>query len=284
MDVMWWRAGRQIVTTLGLRLTKHRVSLAAGGMAFFIALAIAPAAIAFGTLAGLFFDPQSIRASLESIIATTPQLEPLQGIVDPVVGVVETASGRGFTAVAVAGLLISVFAASRVVVSMRQSLDDAFGVVYERSGLLQRLGATLVTFLGIVIALLAMVGLAVLPKVLQAFGWESPIATGAPFFGYLAIVVLAYPAIWALYRFGPHTRARLPFLNLGAGFASVGVLAASVGVGLYVQLSSTISATLAVFGAPLIVLLWLYFVVFAVLVGAELSALRASEVTVRQQR
>lgn len=263
---------------------RHRVSLAAGGLAFFTALSIAPAAIAFGTIAGLVLDPERLRTALEDLVARTPGLEPVRGVIDPIVTLVESASGSGFSAVAIVGLVIAVVAASRVIVSMRQSLDEAFGIVYERSGLLQRLAATLVTSIGIVIAAAAMIVLAVLPKVLTAFG-VSGAASLAPALGYVLVIVAAYPLIWALYRFGPHHKVRLPFLDSGVALATLGVLATSAGVGVYVQVSSTVSATLAIFGAPLVVLLWLYFVFFAVLVGAELAAMRraSAQVTVRQQ-
>lgn len=266
------------------RMTEHRVSLAAGGMAFFVALAIAPAAIAFGSIAGLVLDSASVRASLESLIARTPSLEPLGAIVDPVVTVVEQASGRGFSIATVIGILVAVFAASRVVVSMRQALDAAFGVVDQRSGLFQRAAATLVTFVGIVISVAVVAVLAVLPGVLEFLGVSSGPWTAMPLLGSLAAAVAIYPLTWLLYRFGPHRRTAVPFSSAGVALATVGVLAASVGVGLYVQVSSTVGATLALFGAPMVVLLWLYFVALALLAGAETTAVvDAREVTVSQR-
>jgi membrane protein len=280
-----WNELRVGLQQLSSRMLKHRVSLAAGGLAFFTALAIAPAAIAFGTVAGLVLDPDRLRISLQELVARTPGLAPLSDVIDPIVGVVESASARGFSAVAVVGLVVAVVASSRVVVSIRQSLDEAFGIVFERSGLLQRLAATAVTFVAVVLAVVFMVLLAVLPKVLDAFDVRAGVASVAPVLGYLVVLVVAYSVIWALYRFGPHHRIAVPFLSLGVACAAAGVLAASVGVGVYVQFSSTVSATLTIFGAPLVVLLWLYFVALAVLTGAEITGLRREpQVTVQQQR
>ena len=42
---------------------RARVSLFSGGMAYFVALSLAPAALAFGAIAGLFIDPQEDRKS-----------------------------------------------------------------------------------------------------------------------------------------------------------------------------------------------------------------------------
>ena len=284
MAARGWMALHADVRDVLHRMTRHRVSLAAGGMAFFISLAIAPTAIAFGALAGLVLQPDEVGRFLEDLIARTPGLEPVQGIVDPVVTVVEQSSGRGFSVATIIGILIAVFAASRVVVSTRQSLDDAFGVDTERSGLIQRVGATVVTFVGIVLAVVLMVALALLPRLLEAFGLSAGVASTAPALGYLGVLVVAYPLAWVLYRHGSHERVPVPFWAPGMAVAAIGVLAASAGVGLYVQLSSTVSATLAVFGAPLVVLLWLYFVALAVLVGAEVAAVRLGrQITVSQQ-
>lgn len=285
-----WSSLRATGREVSARMTEHRVSLAAGGMSFFVALAIAPAAIAFGSIAGLVLDSASVRASLESLIARTPSLEPLSAIVDPVVTVVEQASGRGFSIATTIGFLVAVFAASRVVVSMRQALDAAFGVVDRRSGLLQRAAATLVTCIGILLSVVVVAILAVLPRVLDFLGVSSGPWTAMPLLGSLLAAVAIYPATWLLYRFGPHRRGAVPFASAGVALATVGVLAASIGVGLYVQVSSTVGATLALFGAPMVVLLWLYFVALALLAGAETAAVLDAreadpdEVTVLQHR
>lgn len=270
----WWDGVRDDVRAVSLRMSRHRVSVAAGGMAFFTALAIAPAAIAFGTVAGLVLEPATVQSALESLIARNPALEPLAGVVEPIVGVVTSASSRGFTIASVGGLVVALVAASRVVVSMRQSLDDAFGVVDHRSGLLQRAVGTLIAFVGIVLGVVLVSAVTVLPRVLGGLGVSAGLLAAMPLLGYAVVLLLAYPLIWALYRRGPHRGVRLGFWSLGAGVATLGVVAASAGVGVYVQLSSTVSATLAVFGAPMVVLLWLYFVALALLVGAELAAVR----------
>jgi uncharacterized BrkB/YihY/UPF0761 family membrane protein len=49
----------------------------------------------------------------------------------------------------------------------------------------------------------------------------------------------------------------------------VWLLGASIGVGIYVGFSSTIGVTIAAFGAPMVILLWLYFSFIGVLLGAE---------------
>ena len=59
-------------TRLGLEYTRTRASLAAGGLAYFVALSLAPAALAFGTLAGLFLDPADVRAVLERLAERAP--------------------------------------------------------------------------------------------------------------------------------------------------------------------------------------------------------------------
>ena len=80
-------------TRLGLEYTRTRASLAAGGLAYFVALSLAPAALAFGTLAGLVLDPDEVRAVLERLTGRAPEAAgDLQPAVEALVSLVEGAS------------------------------------------------------------------------------------------------------------------------------------------------------------------------------------------------
>lgn len=255
------------------RLLAHRVSLVAGGLAFFVALSIAPAAIAFGAIAGLVLKPQEVSDALQALIDRSPGLAPLEGVIEPVSGIVATASGRGFGIATAVSVVIAVYASSRVVLGARLALDAAFERQATGSGFALRVTSAIVTLVAIVVAVAVIVAIVIVPRVASALSIKLPgPGTVDPVIGWIGVLLVGYVVAWAAYRFGPHApQPRLGPWVPGAGLAAVWILAVSGGVGLYVHLSSSVSATLTVFGAPMVVLLWLYLVFFGLLVGAELA-------------
>jgi uncharacterized BrkB/YihY/UPF0761 family membrane protein len=58
----------------------------------------------------------------------------------------------------------------------------------------------------------------------------------------------------------------------GAGIATVWVVGASYGFGLYASWSSTVSTAVLVFGTPIALLLWIYLVTTGIMLGAVVQA------------
>lgn len=71
-----------------------RGSLAAGGLAYFVALSLAPAALAFGTLAGLLLDPAQVRTALDRLAQRAPEtFGNIKPVTDALLSAITTASG-----------------------------------------------------------------------------------------------------------------------------------------------------------------------------------------------
>lgn len=114
---------------LGQAFGRTRASLAAGGLAYFVALSLAPAALAFGTLAGLFLDPADVRTALERLADRAPaSMGNLQPVVDALVSTVEAASSSALTITTVVSALIAVYAASKVVFGLRMAMNTVYGI------------------------------------------------------------------------------------------------------------------------------------------------------------
>ena len=263
----------QVITA---RSTAHRGSLAAGGLAFFVSLSVAPAALAIGWLVGRILSPQEVRDALTNAAASTPGLSTeLQPVIEQVVTLMESASTSAVTITSIAGVLIAVFAASRTVVGLRLALNSAFGVPDRYRGIVERVAATVITLIGLVAGVAAILALTFVPRVLAALGLTGiRITTGNWVSDWLIAGVVVWLACWFVIARGANHRARIPLWSPGPIVAAVWIIAVSIGVGAYASWSSTMSAAVAVFGSALVILLWLYLGFVGLLYGAEVEAER----------
>lgn len=253
---------------------RTRSSLAAGGLAYFVALSLAPAALAFGTLAGLLLNPAEVRQALNRLAERAPDtFEVIQPISDSLVTAIESASGTSFTVTTVIGLLVAVYASSKVVLGLRMAMNTAFQVTETRSGLFERGVAAIVTLAALVVGVALIVLLTIVPKILAWLGLSTlPVTTGVAWLDWAVVIALVFLAVRWLLRHAPNQSVRVPWRSLGAWTATVGISAATVGVGIYTHLSSTISTAILLFGAAIVILLWLYLCFVALLFGAVIEA------------
>jgi membrane protein len=259
---------------LGLEYTRTRASLAAGGLAYFVALSIAPAALAFGTLAGLFLDPEDVRSVLERIAERAPgSVGNLQPVIDALVSTIESASATAFTITTLVSALIAIYAASKVVLGVRMAMNTVFGVEETRSGLIERAIATVITLVGLVAAVALVILLTLVPRVLGWLGVSSiPLSTGSWLADWLIVGALVFVAVrWTLHH-APNQSRRVAWTSRGAWAATAGIAAATIGVGVYARFSTSLSAAVLVFGTAVVILLWLYLCFVALLWGAIIEA------------
>lgn len=253
---------------------RTRSSLAAGGLAYFVALSLAPAALAFGTLAGILLDPAEVRAALDRLAVRAPEaFATLKPVTDALVGTIESASGSAFTVTTLVSVVIAVYAASKVVLGLRMAMNTAFRVSESRSGLIERAIAAVVTLAAMVIGVALVVLLTLVPRILSWLGLPGlPVTTGLPILDWAVVIALIFLAVRWLLRHGPDHGERVPWRSLGAWTATLGIAGATIGVGVYTSLSSTVNAAILVFGAAIVILLWLYLCFVALLWGAVIES------------
>ncbi len=253
---------------------RTRASLAAGGLAYFVALSIAPAALALGTVAGLLLDPADIRAALERLGERTPDaFAAIEPVADALLTTVETASTSSFTIATIVSALVAVYAASKVVLGLRMAMNSAFGVVETRSGLIERGFAAIVTLIAIVVGVALIFILTVLPQILGFLELPSgPLSTGVPVLDWAVVMLLILVVVRWLLQHGPDRPGRVRWHSLGAWTATLGIAAATIGVGLFTRYSSSISAAIVIFGTAIVLLLWVYLCFVSLLCGAVIEA------------
>jgi membrane protein len=265
---------------ISLDFQRNRASLAAGGLAYFVALSLAPAALAFGTVAGLFLDPADVRTVLNNLVARAPgTINGAQAAIDALVNLVEGASASTITITTVVSVLIAVYAASKVVLGLRMAMNTTFGLVETRGGFIERIVSALITLVGLVAGVAIVVILTFLPRLLQWLGVEGfSLSTGSWLVDWGVGLVLVYLAVRWLMHHSPNYGQSVPWRSLGVLVATVGIVGATVGVGIYARFSASLGAAVLLFGTAIVVLLWLYLCFLALLWGAIIEADRQRSV------
>lgn len=270
------RAISYALRDIGLRCTEHRNSLAAGGLAYFVALAVAPAAVVVGAMAGLILGPDQVQRVVNSLAGQDPsQAQALKPITDSLVNATEHASVSGLTVTSLVGLIVAIYAASKVVFGLRLALDGVFETAPKRRGFMARVIATLTTLIGMLVVVGAFVALTVLPRIL---GWlgatQVRIFSGIGILDWVIGALLIWLAIRWVLRHAPNNPKPIPWSALGPIFSTFWLLAVSAGVGIYANFSTTLGSAIAVFGGVVVFLLWCYLGFLGLLIGAEIEGQR----------
>ena len=246
-----------------------RVGFVAGGVTFFMLLALFPTLGAFVTIYGLFADPADAWGQLSFLYAVLPS-NVVQFLGAEMTRLAGSSTGQ-LTFTLVWTLALSLFAANGGVKTLFYGLNLAYHEVERRSIInynLMCMGFTVSALLAVLISAGLVVGV---PIVLSVFGLAEEWAHLAPlrwpllFFGYVGALAL-------IYRMGPcRARARWRWLTPGALFAA----------SLSLLLSFLFSWFLSNFvrtdsygplAAAMGFLLWTWISVQVILMGARLNA------------
>jgi membrane protein len=266
-----WPPWKEIGTRIWASLREDRLMLVAGGVTFFILLALFPALVAFVSLYGLVFDPATIIRHAEALTGLVPGAasEFLQSQLARLAARPAESLTFGF----IISLLLSVWSANGGVKSMIQGLNVAYEQGEGRSFVRLNLVALGLTLGATVVAVLLVVALAVVPAILAVIdlGRFGDLIARCVRWPIMAAMVAV--ALGVLYRYGPD-RPPPPWrwLTWGSGLATLVWLAASVAFSIYLESFATMDATYGALGTPIAFLLWVWISVIVVIIGAEVNA------------
>jgi membrane protein len=277
----FWTSMRSNIALVSARYRASRINLAVAGVSYFIFMSLVPIAIAIGSFAGLFLSRDQISSAWSEIQKATPDsLEALKPSVDSLVQLIGTASAGSFTITTIITTAIAVYAASKVVLGTRTALADTYGVPLHTSGLIDRAASALVALIGVTLIVAVLILLTIVPQVLSGLGLgaTSFLDNSPALSGLVAIVMVYLVARW-LVTAVPGGRIPSPFLSWGAGLATIWIVCASFGFGVYASWSSTVSSAVLVFGTPIALLLWIYLVTTGIMLGAVIHAVSITKKT-----
>jgi membrane protein len=266
-----WRGWRDIFWRTYQEMQSDRLLSIAGGVAFFVLLAIFPAITALVSAYGLLFNTSTITGNLSLLNDVVPPN--VLGIVSEQANRIAANSGRALSVGIIVGILVSMWSAMSGV----KAMIDALNVIYEqqegRSFIKLNLEALIFTLGGFAAFLLAIAAVIVLPLVLSPIGLGSETETLTRVLRWPALLVVLLTGLAVLYRYGPYRRAaRWQWVSVGSVFAAVTWIAASYLFSWYLASFANYNATYGSLGAVVGLMVWLWISTIVVLLGAELNA------------
>jgi membrane protein len=266
-----WAGWKQILWRTYVRISEDRLLAIAAGVVFFGLLAVFPAITALVSFYGLFANPSTIAANLQSLALMLPQgsFQIVQDQIARVLAKGNTELGATF----LFGLGLAIWSANAGVKALIDALNVAYGEREKRSFLqlnLLSLGFTL----GGIVALLLMVGAVVaFPLALDHLGLgpESKLIVSLARWPLLFLIL--WGALGLLYRFGPSRQEpRWEWLNVGTLAAALLWIVGSSLLSWYLSNFANYSATYGSLGAAIGLMMWMWMSAIIVLWGAELNS------------
>jgi len=263
----WWDIARRTVS----EVSDDRLLTEAAGITFFALLALFPAIGALISIYGLFAEPATINDHLATLSGVIPG-GGLEIITDQVRRI--TAKGNGTLGIGAAiGLATSLWSSNQAMKAMVDSLNIVYAEK-ETRGFFRRILVTMAfTLAGILLIVLAMVGVVAIPVVLNLIGLGETLETALRLARWPVLLLVVGVFFACLYRYGP-SRRRAPWrwVSWGSGFAALAWIGFSLGFSWYVTNFGKYNETYGSLGAAIGFMTWIWLSATVVLVGAELDA------------
>ena len=260
-DILW-RTWREI--------SVDRLPAVAGGVTFYTLLALIPAIGAFVSLYGLFADVRTVEQQLRDMAGVFPP-----SVVKIVGEQMLRLANQGETKLGLAfafSLLLSIWSANASMRNLFDGLNIAYDEAEKRHIVRRTLLSYAFTFCALVYAAAVSTMLIVTPLLLKAARLSALDGIWGPI-RWLMVMAMTAVAFAVLYRFAPsRAQARWRWVWIGAVAASAGWLAGSLGFSVYVNRIAHYDATYGPLGAIIAFMVWVWFSIMAILVGAELNA------------
>lgn len=256
-----------------------QMSLIAAGVAFYAFLSFIPAIIASILLYGLVSDPSEVERQVNSFADVLPE-SAQQLLKDQLSGLVSSnhqSLGIGL----VVSVLASLWSASGGVGNLITAVNTAYDED-ETRGFVKRKGLALILTVGaILVFILTATLVAVFPAVAGALDLPGPVRVALEAARWVVVLIVVAVALAVIYRVAPSRQdARFRWVSVGATVGTLAWILVSVGFSLYVNNFSSYGETYGSLAGVVVLLLWLWLSLCAVLLGAEINA-EAEKQTVR---
>ncbi len=248
--------------------------LVAGGVTYYVLLALFPALLALVFIYGLVFDRVQVEKQVGAMSGVLP--DSARQLVATELHQIVSSSGGALSIGVVISVLFALWSASRGMSGMMSGLDIAYGETETRSIIrfnLIALGLTLGLLVGGVVAIALVAVLPAITAALQGAGGGGIIKW--------VVLIIEWPVLFAvilgllalLYRYAPDRRTpQWRWASPGAIVGGVLWILGSILFSVYVANFSNYNATYGSLGAVVVLLTWLYLSAFVVLLGAEINA------------
>jgi membrane protein len=258
--------------------SSRQAPLLAAGVAFYSFLSLFPALIAGVLTYGLVASPETVQRQSESLSDALPAdaASVITGQLDALVSTSSGSLGAGL----VLSIALAFYSASGGVANLVVAINRMFDLDDRRNFLVKK-GVALALTIGAVAFMIVVITLvAVLPALLDALV-DGPgtrlLLELARWSLLLAAVVLA---VAVLFRVAPDRRRDPgPLITRGVLTASALWTVVSLAFSLYVDTFGSYGKTYGALAGVVVLLLWLWIGLYALLLGATVEALNEGEIT-----
>lgn len=253
------------------RFNDDRLLATAAGVVFFGLLAVFPAVTALVSFYGLFADPSTIGANLQTLSLMLPEGS-FEIVQDQIARVLEKGNASlGWTFLF--GLAFALWSANAGV----KAIIDALNVVHEerekRSFVRLNLLALAFTTGGIAALLLMVSAVVAFPLALNHLGLAPDSRVVVSMARWPLMFAMLLVALSVLYRFGPsRPAARWEWLGVGTLTAAALWITGSAALSWYLSNFGDYNATYGSLGAAIGLMTWMWMSATIVLFGAELNS------------
>lgn len=264
------RGWKDILWRTWKETNEDRLQIVAAGVTFYALLALFPAMAAFVSLYGLFADVNDVESQLNSLAALLPP-----GAVD-LIGRemlrLATSHEASLSTAFVLGLALSLWSANAGMKALFDGLNIAYDETEKRPWWKRTLWTLGFTFGGLSLMLAVASVMAAGPIAIAWLGLSGADVWWLPVL-WLIILGVAVTAFALMYRFGPSRQhARWRWVTPGGLFAAIAWIGGSTAFSAYVNNFGHYDRTYGSLGAFVGFMIWLWFSVFVLLLGAELNA------------
>jgi len=265
------RGWKDILLSVYHGISEDRILLVAAGVTFYAILALFPGIGAIVSIYGLFADPSTIAAHLDTLSGFAPggAVDVLRDQLTRLAHQDRAALGFGFAV----SLAIALWSANAGVSALFEALTAVYEEKEKRS-LVKYYAMTLGFTAGaVVVVLLSLAILIALPLVLDHIAYPGVPAVLVKIIRWPTLFVLIALALAVIYRFGPsRTAPRWRWITWGSAFAAIAWLAASALFSWYVAHFGSYNRTYGSLGAIIGFMTWMWVSIIVVLMGAKLNA------------
>src|SRR3954471_21222218 len=263
----WWQIFRR-----GLKeFSSDNMSLIAAGVAFYAFLALVPTLIAAMLIYGLVTDPAEVQQQVGSFSSALPQSA--QDLLQQQMTSLAQSSKRGLSIGVIISLLLALWSASGATGNLINAVNTAYDEKETRNFIKKRGLALVLTVAAILFFAIAASLIAVFPAVANAIGLGGFARAGFEALRWVLLLVVIAIALAVLYKVAPNRDdAKVRWVSVGAVVAVVIWIVASLGFSFYVNNFGSYGKTYGSLAGVVVLLLWLWLSVVAVLLGAEVNA------------
>jgi membrane protein len=254
----------------------HEMTDSAGTLTYFAMMSLFPALLLGVTLLGVFGQQSLVSEASDYLLKNGADAQ-TAGVVREALDKVISSSGGALGFALVLSILLALNGASGAFAAAGRALNVVYGVEEDRGFVRRKLtdiGTTLVVILLFAVVLVALfLGGQIADDLLGRIGLGStakavwsiarwPVALVAAMVGYALVYAVAPNVIPRKFR----------WISPGAALGVLLWIVLSIGFAVYIKNFSTYGAAYGVFGAAIVLLLWLYLSANAFLFGAEVNA------------